>query len=82
LRPRPMEPFSALHLEPDHKYLLNPGSIGQPRDGDPRAAFAIADFDHKIVEFWRVPYDISSVQSRMYEANLPEPLIFRLALGR
>jgi predicted phosphodiesterase len=82
LRPRPMELFSALRLEPDHKYLLNPGSIGQPRDGDPRAAFAIADFDHKIVEFWRVPYDISSVQSRMYEANLPEPLIFRLALGR
>ena len=82
LRPRPMEPHSALHLEPGHKYLLNPGSIGQPRDGDPRAAFAIADFDHKIVEFWRVPYDISSVQSRMYEANLPEPLIFRLALGR
>ena len=82
LRPRPMESFSALHLEPGHKYLLNPGSIGQPRDGDPRAAFAIADFDHKIVEFWRVPYDISSVQSRMYEANLPEPLIFRLALGR
>ena len=82
LRPRPLESFSALHLEPGHKYLLNPGSIGQPRDGDPRAAFAIADFDHKIVEFWRVPYDISSVQSRMYEANLPEPLIFRLALGR
>jgi predicted phosphodiesterase len=82
LRPRPMESFSALHLEPGHKYLLNPGSIGQPRDGDPRAAFAIADFDHKIVEFWRVPYDISSVQSRMHEANLPEALIFRLALGR
>ena len=82
LRPRPRESVSALHLEPGHKYLLNPGSIGQPRDGDPRAAFAIADFDHKIVEFWRVPYDISSVQSRMYEANLPEPLIFRLALGR
>jgi diadenosine tetraphosphatase ApaH/serine/threonine PP2A family protein phosphatase len=82
LRPRPMESVSALHLEPGHKYLLNPGSIGQPRDGDPRAAFAIADFDHKIVEFWRVPYDIPSVQSRMYEANLPEPLIHRLALGR
>jgi len=58
------------------------GSIGQPRDGDPRAAFAIADFGHNIVEFWRVPYDIPSVQSRMYEANLPEPLIHRLSLGR
>jgi len=82
LRPRPAESFFALRLEAGHKYLLNPGSIGQPRDGDPRAAFAIADFAHKIVEFWRVPYDISSVQSRMYEANLPEPLIHRLTLGR
>jgi predicted phosphodiesterase len=82
LRPRQAESFFALRLEPDHKYLLNPGSIGQPRDGDPRAAFAIADFEHKIVEFWRVPYDISSVQSRMHKASLPEPLIHRLALGR
>jgi predicted phosphodiesterase len=82
LRPRPMETFFALRLEPGHKYLLNPGSIGQPRDGDPRAAFAIADFDHNIVEFWRVSYDIPSVQSRMYEASLPEPLIHRLTLGR
>ncbi|HEY6129223.1 MAG TPA: metallophosphoesterase family protein [Candidatus Acidoferrum sp.] len=82
LRPRPAESFSALQLEEGHKYLLNPGSIGQPRDGDPRAAFAIADFDHKIVEFWRVPYDIPSVQSRMYEASLPEALIHRLSLGR
>jgi predicted phosphodiesterase len=82
VRPRPLESFSALQLEPGHKYLLNPGSIGQPRDGDARAAFAIADFEHKIVEFWRVPYDISAVQTRMYDAHLPEPLIHRLSLGR
>lgn len=82
VRPRPAESCFALQLEPGRKYLLNPGSIGQPRDGDPRAAFAIADFDHNIVEFWRVPYDIPSVQSRMYDANLPEPLIHRLSLGR
>jgi predicted phosphodiesterase len=82
LRPRPNDAFVALHLEPGYKYLLNPGSIGQPRDGDPRAAFAIADFDHQVVEFWRVPYDIPAVQSRMYEASLPEPLIHRLSLGR
>jgi len=82
LRPRPSESFSALHLEAGHKYLLNPGSIGQPRDGDPRAAFAVADFDHNIVEFWRVPYDIPAVQNRMREASLPEPLIHRLSLGR
>lgn len=82
LRPRPSESFSALRLEPGYKYLLNPGSIGQPRDGDPRAAFAIADLDHNVVEFWRVPYDIPAVQERMFEASLPEPLIHRLALGR
>jgi predicted phosphodiesterase len=82
LRPRSSEPFSALHLAPGHKYLLNPGSIGQPRDGDPRAAFAIADFDHHIVEFWRVPYDIPAVQTRMRKASLPDPLIHRLTLGR
>ena len=82
LRPRNSESFSALHLEPGYKYLLNPGSIGQPRDGDPRAAFAIADLEHNVVEFWRVPYDIPAVQSRMYDASLPEPLIHRLTLGR
>src|SRR5215475_381694 len=82
LRPRTSESFSALHLEPGYKYLLNPGSIGQPRDGDPRAAFAIADFDHNVVEFWRVPYDIPAVQERMRDAGLPDPLIQRLSLGR
>jgi predicted phosphodiesterase len=82
LRPRQSETFSALHLEPGYKYLLNPGSIGQPRDGDPRAAFAIADFEHNVVEFWRVPYDIPAVQDRMRRVSLPEPLIHRLALGR
>src|SRR5215469_2316173 len=81
-RPKQQEVVSALHLEPGYKYLLNPGSIGQPRDGEPRAAFAIADFDHNIVEFWRVPYDIPAVQNRMHEANLPDPLIHRLSLGR
>jgi predicted phosphodiesterase len=74
--------FSALQLETDTRYLLNPGSIGQPRDGDPRAAFAIADLDHRVVEFWRVPYDIVAVQTRMREAKLPEVLVQRLTFGR
>lgn len=82
LRPRPSEPFAALRIETQRRYLLNPGSIGQPRDGDSRAAFAIADLDHNIVEFWRVPYDIAPVQERMRAAHLPEPLIQRLLLGR
>ena len=82
LRPRAREDFTALRLEPTRRYLLNPGSVGQPRDGDPRAAFAIAELDHQVVEFWRIPYDISSVQERMRAAKLPEPLVQRLTVGR
>ena len=82
IRPRSGEPFAALRIEPPHRYLLNPGSIGQPRDGDPRAAFAIADLEHQVIEFWRVPYDISMVQQRMRAARLPEPLVQRLTVGR
>ncbi len=82
LRPHPGASFAALQVDPDTRYLLNPGSIGQPRDGDPRAALAIADLDHAVVEFWRVPYNIEAVQQRMKRAGLPEPLILRLAFGR
>jgi predicted phosphodiesterase len=82
IHPRPSEPFAALRIEPARRYLLNPGSVGQPRDGDSRAAFAIADLEHQTVEFWRVAYDIAAVQARMREAKLPEPLINRIAVGR
>ncbi len=82
LKPEPGAAFAALRLESGTRYLLNPGSIGQPRDGDPRAAFAIADLTHRVVEFWRVPYEIEAVQQRMKRAGLPEPLILRLAFGR
>jgi predicted phosphodiesterase len=82
LKPMPGPTFAALQLETGTQYLLNPGSIGQPRDGDPRAGFAIADLDHNVVEFWRVPYDIPEVQARMKKAGLPEPLVLRLAYGR
>jgi predicted phosphodiesterase len=82
LRPEPGPKFAALRLEPGTRYLLNPGSIGQPRDGDPRSAFAIADLGHQVIEFWRVPYDIAAVQDRMQTAGLPYPLIERLAAGR
>ena len=69
-------------LEKDAQYLLNPGSVGQPRDGDPRAGFAIADMEHNNIEFWRVAYDVAAVQQRMTAAGLPEPLVLRLAFGR
>ena len=82
LRPLPGANFAALRLESGTRYLLNPGSIGQPRDGDPRAGFAIADLDHDVVEFWRVPYDISAVQTRMQHVGAAQSLVSRLALGR
>jgi predicted phosphodiesterase len=73
--------FATLTVEPGTTYLLNPGSIGQPRDGDPRAGFAVADLDKGSIEFWRIPYDIEDVQGRMRGAGLPEPLILRLSFG-
>jgi predicted phosphodiesterase len=82
LKPEPGPKFAALRLEPGTRYLLNPGSVGQPRDGDPRAAFAIADMDHQVIEFWRVPYDVAAVQLRMRKAGLPHSLIERIAAGR
>jgi predicted phosphodiesterase len=81
-KPAGGNPLARLTIEEGTTYLLNPGSIGQPRDGDPRAAFAIADLGERVVEFWRVPYDIEAVQSRMTRAGLPEPLALRLSFGR
>jgi predicted phosphodiesterase len=82
IRPRASESFAALRIDDSRRYLLNPGSIGQPRDGDARAAFAIADLEHQTVEFWRVPYDVAAVQERMRAARLPEPLVQRIMVGR
>lgn len=61
--------------------IANPGSVGQPRDRDPRAAFGILDTEEYICHFRRVKYDIPSVQDRMRKANLPERHILRLEVG-
>ena len=74
---------------PDHntqmalapRTIVNPGSVGQPRDRDPRAAYALFDPDEYFWEFHRVEYDIQDVQDRMRLANLPERHIVRLASG-
>jgi diadenosine tetraphosphatase ApaH/serine/threonine PP2A family protein phosphatase len=62
--------------------LLNPGSVGQPRDGDPHAAYLLLDLEAKRAHFRRVPYDIELTQSEMRDAGLPEALIERLAVGQ
>jgi len=71
-----------LSLKPGARYLLNPGSIGQPRDGDWRAAFAIYDSEERVAEFHRVPYNLEKAQRRILEASLPERLAQRLSVGR
>jgi diadenosine tetraphosphatase ApaH/serine/threonine PP2A family protein phosphatase len=63
------------------RWLLNPGSVGQPRDGDPRAAYVLLDLDSKQAEFKRVRYDIAKTQAEIREHGLPEALAERLAHG-
>ncbi len=70
-----------VRLEKGVKYLVNPGSIGQPRDRDPRAAFAIYDSETRVVRFHRVKYDIEEAQRKIREQNLPATLADRLSLG-
>lgn len=74
------------HLQHHETYeegiVMNPGSVGQPRDGDRRAAYAILDLDELAVEERRVEYDISAVQQAIHEAGLPRRLATRLAEGR
>lgn len=69
-------------LKPGVHYLVNPGSIGQPRDGDWRAAFALFDSERRVVSFCRVPYDLRSAQERIFSSSLPRRLATRLAAGR
>ncbi len=69
-------------LEEGSKHLINPGSVGQPRDGDPRAGFAIVDTNQRQVLIYRTPYDIEHARARILEEGLPEILAQRLALGR
>jgi diadenosine tetraphosphatase ApaH/serine/threonine PP2A family protein phosphatase len=63
------------------RWLLNPGSVGQPRDGDPRAAYLLLDFDTRQAVFRRVPYAVERTQAEIRERKLPEALAERLAHG-
>jgi len=72
----------AIPLDDANRYLVNPGSVGQPRDGDPRAGFGIVDIAAKEMTIHRVEYPISKAQARIIEEGLPDVLAQRLALGR
>jgi len=66
----------------DRRMIINPGGVGQPRDGDSRASYAIYDAEAKAVYHYRVEYDIPATQKKMAERGLPTPLILRLGVGR
>ncbi|HZC29391.1 MAG TPA: metallophosphoesterase family protein [Gaiellaceae bacterium] len=72
---------SGTKLELAGRWLVNPGSIGQPRDGDPRAAWVLADLAQRSLTFRRVAYPVERTQAEMLEAGLPYVLAARLALG-
>ena len=74
--------YNRLQIVAGRKYFINVGSVGQPRDGDPRAAYAIFDMAANAVELRRVEYDIAGAQAKIREAGLPERAASRLAVGR
>lgn len=74
--------YQEIQLEPAHKYLVNVGSVGQPRDGDPRASFAVYDEDERKIFLHRVEYDLETCQQEIYDADLPQRCALRLVRGR
>jgi diadenosine tetraphosphatase ApaH/serine/threonine PP2A family protein phosphatase len=81
-RPSDEEAEETIELEHDSYYMVNPGSVGQPRDGDARAAYVIYSSEDRTVTFHRVPYDIVEAQRRIRAAGLPDLLADRLLAGR
>ena len=65
----------------DSRLIINPGGVGQPRDGDPRASYAIYDSESRQVKLYRLDYDIRATQDRMIERGLPMRLVTRLSYG-
>jgi predicted phosphodiesterase len=76
------QPQMQVQMRNGCKYLVNPGSVGQPRDGDPRAAYAIVDTKLRRVELFRLKYPVEETQAKIIKAGLPEVLAQRLGLGR
>jgi len=81
-RPSPRSATEVMEIDPDCAYLVNPGSAGQPRDGDPRAAFVLYDSGAQMLTYCRVPYDIAGAQKAIRDAGLPAILADRLSVGR
>jgi len=71
----------SISINGNTKYLINPGSVGQPRDGDSRASFLIFDENEKQIDFVRLDYDIDTAQEKIIQAGLDRKLAYRLSLG-
>jgi predicted phosphodiesterase len=71
-----------LELDPECAYMINPGSVGQPRDGDPRAAYVLYNPEERFLIYYRLPYDVGKAQEKIRRAGLPPILADRLAAGR
>ena len=71
-----------MEVDPECGYLVNPGSVGQPRDSDPRAAYVLYDSGTRTVTYCRAPYDVAAAQEKIREAGLPPILAERLSKGR
>ncbi len=78
---RPLHSGDVIKLKEEHKYIINVGSVGQPRDGDPKAAYVFFDDGDKTVRFFRVKYDWETAAEKILKAGLPEILASRILVG-
>jgi len=74
--------YSKFRVEPGRKYFVNVGSVGQPRDNNPKAAYVVYDMDEGSIELRRLDYNIAAAQKKIIEAGLPARLAERLAVGK
>ncbi|HTI99173.1 MAG TPA: metallophosphoesterase family protein [Dongiaceae bacterium] len=74
--------YSKFKVDPTKKYFVNVGAVGQPRDGNPKAAYVVYDVDAGTIELRRLDYDIATAQKKIRAAGLPERLAERLQFGR
>lgn len=77
-----VEHVESLTIEPGKKYFVNVGSVGQPRDGDPRPAYCLYDHDNHVMTIRRIPYDMETAQRKIRDAGLPPQLADRLSVGK
>lgn len=77
----PRRSLETISIDPEDRWIVNPGAVGQPRDGDPRASFGVLDLIEGTMSWKRVAYDVASAQQRAIDAGLPLRTAERLAVG-